>query len=196
MTTIPDLSDAAAGCMMEAPFGWSVFLGFLYTNRSRKETRELREMSGEPVSGWDSRSWEAWRETEGWKWSRKGSWGLCQHGTRRADEENVAHQIPETARIGVGVQRLSLLAVISALGGFGALRFNVHLGGGRGALFGCVNEMLLVVVLGLDEHPLETRCGVKQLIKSARPCRGRTGRKSTAPLTSPRRYSAPQMNGG
>lgn len=34
--------------------------------------RVLREMSGDPVRFWEWRSWLAWRETEGWKWFKKG----------------------------------------------------------------------------------------------------------------------------
>jgi hypothetical protein len=48
---MPERSYAAAGCMILAPLGCTFFFGFRYTNRSRKETRLLSEMSADPVSG-------------------------------------------------------------------------------------------------------------------------------------------------
>jgi hypothetical protein len=69
---MPDLSPAAAGCMMDAPFGWRIFFGFRYTNLSKNETRVLSEISDEPVSGCESSNCSAWVETEGWKWFSSG----------------------------------------------------------------------------------------------------------------------------
>jgi hypothetical protein len=109
----------------------------------------LSEISADPVRGCDRRSWLACSETEGWKWFTNG---ICNMSIALIVGGIRAYEFPETRRVGVGVLRFTLFAVVSPLirlesSGLGAAS-------GRLAIFRRIDKVLVSLVLGLDEHSL------------------------------------------